>query len=191
MPQNIVEALRKASVDNLFRANGFTSCFNVWSAKINEYTPSKTPRQILDIGDKLSEIFSLTKTEGRSQSDVSGGGSAWESFVCWYLNLSLIGRRTVVIKHHRDLIPTPVSEAITVNYNNFVSNTESDLIAITFPDRQEYHIPKEDVSILDENGLLVLNVVKGKTNMKPLLNALAHRDFSDLESKRQPRLHLT
>lgn len=181
MATNIVELLREGSINNLFKAAGFSSCFNTWKIRINDLTPAKTPRQMIDLGDHLSDIFALTKSGGRSQSEVSGGGSAWEALVCWYLNACLIGRRTVVIKHHKDLIPAPVSEAITVNYNNFVSNTESDLIAITFPDKAEYSMDLNAINILDENGVTV-SLQKGrKYNLNGVMDALCHRDFSELE----------
>ncbi|MCT4606215.1 MAG: hypothetical protein N4A64_08960 [Marinisporobacter sp.] len=181
MHQNIIECLREASINNLFKANGFSSCFTTWKPQINTYIPNRTSRQVLDIGDKLSDIFSLTRTSGRSQSAISGGGAAWEALTCWYLNLCLIGRRTVVIKHNKQLIPTPISEAITVNYNNFVSNTESDLVAITFPDKPEYNMDKNAINIRDDNGTLVPTTLRNKFNLNALLNALSHRDFSDLE----------
>lgn len=182
MSQNIIEALREAAIDNLFKTSGFSNCFPIWKTQIHTLTPLQTPRQIIDLGDNLSNIFALTKTAGRSQSEVSGGGAAWEALVCWYLNLCLIGRRTVVIKHHKNLIPSPISNAITVNYHNFVSNTESDLIAITFPDKTEYTSDKNAISVLDENGLAVpVETAKRQYNLIPIMNALSHRDFTDLE----------
>ncbi|MDO4271043.1 MAG: hypothetical protein Q4C72_08995 [Eubacteriales bacterium] len=184
MGQNIVEALREAAVGQLFGARVFSGCFPSWKDEIDRLAPSKTPRQIMDLGDRLSEIFRTTGTAGRGQGDVSGGGAAWESIVCWYLNLCPVGRRTVVIKHHKNLIPSPVSDAITVNYHNFVSNTESDLIAITFPDKPEYRADRETVSVYDENGLPVPLYTGGRLpryNLAGVMNALCHRDFSDLE----------
>lgn len=181
MPNNIVELLREQSIENLFKANGFNTCFGTWKAEINRLTPAKTPRQIVNLGDNLSNIFALTKSAGRSQSDVSGGGAAWEALVCWYLNLCLIGRRTVVIKHHKSLIPQPISDAITVNYNNFVSNTESDLIAITFPDKTDYSKEIDKIDILDEDGIKVPLSKKKAYNLTGVLNALCHRDFTDIE----------
>jgi hypothetical protein len=178
---NIIETLREASIIELFKLKSFSSCFTVWARKIETLASSRTPRQIMDLGDSLSEIFSLTKNEGRSQSDVSGGGSAWEALICWYLNLCLIGRRTVVIKHKKDLIPAPVSDAITVNYSNFVSNTESDLIAITFPDELEYNINRNNIVVFDANNIPVSIAIGKHYNRKPILDALCHRDFSKLE----------
>ncbi len=181
MSQNVIEHLRELSVNQLFKTNSFSSCWNTWKPVINSVSMSRTPRQILDIGDHLSEIFATTKTSERSQSAVSGGGATWESLVCWYLNLCLIGRRTIVIKHNKQLVPTPVSDAITVNYNNFISNTESDLIAITFPNKVEYNMNKDDINIVDENGIPIPTIKGRKYNSNGILNGLSHRDFSELE----------
>lgn len=181
MKQNIVECLREASINQLFRTSGFSNSWTTWKPAIENIAVSKTPNQILNLGDNLSDIFATTRTEGRSQSDVSGGGASWEALVCWYLNLCSISRNTVIIKHHKDLIPDPISDAITVNYSNFVSNTESDLIAITFPNKSDYTIDKESISILDTDGKEVPTVIRRKYNMKNILNALSHRDFAELE----------
>lgn len=179
---NIIETLREASVATLFQSKGFSGCFSTWANQMRVLSPARTPKQIMDLGDHLSDIFALTKTEGRSQSEVSGGGAAWESLICWYLNLCLIGRRTVVIKHSKKLIPSPISDAITINYNNFVSNTESDLVAITFPDRQDYVIDRDSISIADECNLFVPVTLGKKYNREGILDALCYRDFNDLET---------
>lgn len=184
MSQNIIEYLREASIDNLFSTNGFISAWPTWQAKINSLAPAKTQHQLLDLGDHLREIFYTTNNSSlRTQSDVSGGGANWEALVCWYLNLCLIGRRTVVIKHSKKLLPDPISNAITVNYGSFISNTESDLIAITFPDKQHYNIDKDKISINDTDGNIVPTYKKRskKYNLLPILNALVADDFKDVE----------
>lgn len=181
MSQNIIEHLREQSINKLFSANGFKTNWDTWQTKILELIPSKTPRQIFNLGDSLSEIFYSTRTAGRTQSAVSGGGASWESLICWYLNLCLIGRRTVVIKHNKSLIPNPISDAITVNYGNFVSNTESDLVAITFPDRNEYTIDKNLININDADNNRVETTVRNRYNLIKVLDALTHRDFTDIE----------
>lgn len=182
---NIIEELRKQSVVELFGLRSFNSTWATWKNGILSFAPALTSTQVLNIGDHLSEVFQSTNTAGRSQSSVSGGGAAWEALVCWYLNLCLIGRRTVVIKHKKELIPEPVRDAITVNYNNFVSNTESDLVAITFPDRAEYINPIESLTdVRDTDGNIVsprVGTRNPKANVKGLLDALSSRDFNDIE----------
>lgn len=180
--QNIVEKLREEAVKRLFATNGFATAWPTWQSVISTKAPTPTPRQIINLGDHLREIFYSTNTSSaRTQSDVSGGGANWEALVCWYLNLCSIGRRTVVIKHHKALIPTPVSHSITVNYGNFVSNTESDLIAITFPDKPEYQIDKDSIIINDEDGQPVNLYTRNTYNLLNVLDALVARDFSEIE----------
>ena len=179
---NIVEELRRVSVTKLFATNTMTNCFPVWKTAIDGFAPTKTPALILGLGDHLSEIFRQTGTAGRGQGEVSSGGTAWESLVCWYLNLCLIGRRTVVIRHNRDLIPSPVSDAITVNYHNFASNTESDLIAITFPEKEDYCCDKHSIVVYDDHGSAIRTISRGGGyNLKKIMNALCERDFHELE----------
>ena len=183
MAQNIVEYARELSITQLFRANGFNTSWNTWRQVINtRYLCSPpTEHQVYALGDHLRDLFKTTGQAGRSQSDVSGGGASWEALVCWYLNLCLIGRRTFVIKHHNALIPDPVKNAITVNYGNFPSNTESDLIAITFPDKEDYSLDKDEINVNDVNGNAVATY-RGQTyQFLPILNALTARDFSDIE----------
>lgn len=181
MSQNIVEHIREESINNLFKTNSFKKSWTSWKQVINSNLTQNSPRQIIDLGDKLSNIFTTTSPGIRDNSSVSGGGAAWESLICWYLNLCLIGRRTVVIKHSKKLIPDPISDAITVKYNTFPSNTESDLIAITFPDKSDYIDDKNLIHIRDFDGNAIpLNKSK-KFNYKEIINALTNRDFSDLE----------
>jgi hypothetical protein len=184
MNQNIIEYARKLSVSKLFDINGFSSAWKTWKYKINtDVFNSTTPNehQIYSIGDNLRNIFKTTGQAGRSQSEVAGGGANWEALVCWYLNLCLVGRRTFVIKHNRDLIPEPVNKAITVNYGNFRSNTESDLIAITFPNKLEYSIDKDNININDINGNPIARYSGRTYQFLPILNALVSRDFEDIE----------
>lgn len=184
MNQTILEHLREAAISQLFSTKGFTTAWPTWKSKINKLAPVPTQHQILALGDHLKDIFYSTNTSTeRSQSDVSRGGSNWESLVCWYLNLCLIGRQTVVIKHSKKLLPQPISDAITVNYNNFISNTESDLIAITFPDKEHYKIDKDKIAIKDTDGNIV-PTYKGRSkkyNLLAMLNALCDKDFKEIE----------
>lgn len=185
MSQNIIEYARELSVNQLFNAGGFNSTWNKWKIEISKRInyPHTNQHKIFNLGDQLRDIFRTTGQSGRSQSDVSGGGASWESLVCWYLNLCTVNRRTFIIKHNRNLIPDAIYKAITVNYGNFRSNTESDLIAITFPDKPEYNINKFDITVLDSNNIPVMTS-KNRTNtfnFLPVLNALVERDFSEIE----------
>ncbi|MGN7375282.1 hypothetical protein ACTHPZ_14100 [Bacillus halotolerans] len=184
MEQNIVEYLREEAVNDLFKMETFRRSWQVWKDVIQNHLTPLNASNVIDLGDKLSAVFRLTGVPGRSQSDISGAGNAWEALVCWYLNICLIGTRTVVVKQKKNLIPTPVSDALTVSYGTFPSGTESDLIAITFPDKSDYtELDKLSISIRDNSGNVVPAVKqRGRVyNYKPIINALLERDFSSCE----------
>jgi hypothetical protein len=132
---NAVEQLRKVVVTELLSLGTMKKVWPIWKPHFQKITNGKSPsaKELQVIGNELYNIFKTTSS-GRDQSDVSGGGAAWEALICWYLNLCLLGSNTVVIKSKKANIPPSISHAISVNYGNFASNTESDLLAITFPD---------------------------------------------------------
>ncbi len=183
MGQNIVEYIREEAVNDLFNLNTFDYCWPVWRAEIIRFVGAFTPINIINLGDKLSDIFRSTGEKGRTQSEVSGGGTVWEALVCWYMNLCLLESQTVIIKHKKHLIPEPVTEAITVKYATFPSNTESDLIAITFPDKAEYTtMDKNDIAVRDNQGNAIPTIIRNnKFNYSPIINKLMERDFNDCE----------
>lgn len=146
---NIVEYGRKLSIESLFNTNVFSNSFNFWKNRIQNILKNNSPRNYLDLGESLSDIFKSTSPDIRSQSSVSGAGSSWEALICWYLNLVLMGQNTIVMKQNKKLIPSIISDAISVNYGSFISNTEADLIAITFPKKREFEI---DISSYDREG---------------------------------------
>lgn len=127
-----IEAYRKKVLDGLFKMGTFKKAWGTWQTQIlNGVSPEGL--DLIDLGNRLSSIFSSTGQEGRGQAELSGGGAAWEALVCWYLNIALVGTQTVVIKQKKELIPDVISDALTVMYGNYPSNTEADLVAITLP----------------------------------------------------------
>ena len=123
---------------------------------------------ILDLGDHLSDIFRSTAIDGRTQGGLSVAGTRWEALVCWYCNLCLLGSRTVVIKMNRNLIPDPILDSLAVIHDNTQTNSESDLVAITFPAFDQYRI--------DRN-----NELQDLRELKIELNTLTERNFRDYE----------
>lgn len=132
---NAIEQLRREVVTDLHKLSTLKKVWPTWLDSIQDTFQHQPPtnKTIRSLGNSLYDIFSGTSDGSRSQNEVAGGGAAWESLVCWYLNLCLIGSRTVVIKAKKAHIPESIFHAISVNYGNFKSNTESDLLAITFP----------------------------------------------------------
>lgn len=134
MALSVVEDLRTQAILRLKRMKVFAACWPIWQneivARTDNYSDAKA---IFDLGGQLRDIFFQTSSGERGQGDVSGGGAAWEGFVCWYLNLVLTGTRAVVIKQSKSLLPRCISDAMAVNYKNRATNTESDLSGIIFP----------------------------------------------------------
>lgn len=179
---NIVEYTRQRAINNIFEMSSFNNAWLIWKHEIDSLIgPSPTPEKILALGDHLSDIFKKTGSSGRGQSTLSSGGAAWEGLVCWYLNLCLIGTRSVVIKQNKQLIPSPLQDAFTVMYGGaHPSNTESDLVGITFPDKPDYTNKYTMISMCNN---LALNIRNNQiTNYKEVINCLCDKDFSDFES---------
>lgn len=179
MPNSIPDYFRKLSVESLFSTKTIQNCWPTWKSKINEILGEDfNETNLIDLGDNLSEIFQSTGGDGRGQSEVSAGGTAWESLVCWYINLCTIGSRTVAIRK-MSLVPKPIQDAITVNYGNFACNTESDITVITFPNLADY---RSDINLLNvvDNGKLISAFVRERFNTE-ISNYLCARDFDAVE----------
>lgn len=140
------------SFENTIGIKSFSKNWKVWKKSIDLILPNEiTPDGLINLGDNLRQIFFSTNTSKRDQGELSGGGAAWEALVCWYLNLCLCNSRTVVVKFKKSLVPDVVRDALAVSYSNFKTNTESDLVAITFP--------PEVVNLAGEYSLKKLNEV--------------------------------
>ena len=175
----IPEYFRKISIESLFTTNTMNNCWPIWKESIDKILGEDfNETDIINLGDNLSDIFKSTGGEGRGQSQVSAGGTAWESLVCWYINLCTIGSRTVAIRK-MSLVPKPIQDAITVNYGNFACNTESDITVITFPDVIEYNTNIEELTV-QNNGIDIANYIRNRFNIE-ISNYLCARDFDSFE----------
>ncbi len=176
MYNSIPDHFRKLSVESLFETNTIKSCWNIWQPRIKELLGNNpTENEILNLGDHLSEIFKLTGGGGRDQGALSAGGTAWESLVCWYINLCTVGSRIVALKK-MSLVPKAIQDAITVNYGNFACNTESDITIIIFPNSPEYNTNINELVIKDNNSIQIPNYKRNKFNPE-VSNFLAEKDF--------------
>lgn len=167
-------------MESLFDTATFTRSWSIWNPYIKKILgESYTERDLINLGDRLSDVFRTTSIGGRSQGELSGGGNAWESLVCWYINLCTIGSRVVAIKK-MSLVPKPIRDAITVNYGNFACNTESDITVIVFPDLDEYNNEVTDFSVSNDSDTIIPFELKGKFNVA-ISDYLCQRDFSNYE----------
>jgi hypothetical protein len=176
MYNNIPEILRKQSIESLFKANTFNNSWSIWRTKVNQILGSRyDDNKLINLGDSLSEIFQTTGNKTRSQSSLSGGGVAWESLVCWYINLCCVGSRIVAIKK-MSLVPKPIQQSITVNYGNFACNTESDITIIVFPNLSEYKDDVNKLTLNDNLGNPIPVSIRGNYNPK-ISDVLIEKDF--------------
>ena len=138
----LIEIYRKEIIKYLFEIKSFSQSWeNSWKKEMLTLLNNEELNEVnfFKLGENLRRIFLLTSSGDRGQGEVSSAGTGWESLLAWYLNLGLIGTRTIVIKPKKKFNFDTIQKTITVNYGNFISNSESDLIAVTFP-------PKKDIA---------------------------------------------
>lgn len=175
MADNIINVMRKLSISKDLKLKTISKSFPIWKNKMMQIIGNQiTVDSLLELGDHLGDVFKSTSKSGRSQGTVSGGGTAWEALLCWYCNLRLLGGRTVVLRWRQDMVPKPIFDALTVMYGTFASSSESDLIAITFPKRDEYLQP--DATILKPDGITI-----SEKKLKERLDQLAALHYNEYE----------
>lgn len=181
MTHNLIELFRERSVKSCFSLSAFVNGWGTWKSEIqNQIGTNLTANKIINLGDSLSTIFTKTGGGNRSQSDVSGGGYGWEGLICWYLNLCLVGSRGVAFRKVSEL-PLPLRNAISVNYGNFRSNTEADIIVIIFPNIPEFTDDKNNIILRDSSGIIIPNYVRKNYNHKSIADRLTEEHFDRFE----------
>jgi hypothetical protein len=170
----VIGELRRLVVTDLLQLASVKTNWPVWQSVWRPLIEPLNARTILDLGDHLSEIFLSTRgAGGREQADLSGGGAAWEALICWYANLCLVGTTSVVIKKNSQ-VPKCVRDALTVTYSNNATNSEADLVAITFPNEEPWLtagtmgskalLARIEELAQDEFPKLAVSVIQCKTN---------------------------
>jgi len=166
---SLIDNLREISVSHILKTGSVQKAWKVWKSNIKKSigNPS-TATSVLNLGDNLKMVFASTTKSGRSQSTVKRAGVSWEGLVALYLNLCLLGSRTVIVSMNKMMVPEPIRDSLTVQYGSFPSNSESDLLAITFPKRKEY---TKDIQKKEESP----------KEMKKLMDTLADPHFAEFE----------
>lgn len=173
MTRTIPDLYRQQSIEDLFKTDTMKSCWPVWKPEIQRLLGSSySAGQVLNLGDHLSDIFKSTGGAGRGQGELSAGGTAWESLVCWYINLCTVGSRIVAVKK-MSLVPQAIRDALTVNYGNLGCEAESDITILVFPDQFDYN---NDVGAIAPTPL----TSSGHLSLE-VLDALASKDFAQFE----------
>ena len=176
MYNTIPDQLKRIAIENVFNTPTFIECWKTWRPEILRLLGTNYDEdKILNLGNHLSAIFKSTGGGGRGQGELSSSGTAWESLVCWYINLCTAGSRTVAFRM-MSLVPTAFRDAITVNYANFACNTESDITIITFPNLPDYNVDCSTLNLNGLNGIPIPVLKRGRFN-SDLTDFLAARDF--------------
>jgi hypothetical protein len=134
---NLIEYLRRQVVGDLFKTASFSKAWNQsWKTEVNNLLTSVNARDLIDLGDNLSDIFLSTRggqNVNRGQDTVGIAGASWECLITWYLNICTVGTRVLAVKKTSQL-PVPLKSSIQVNYSNSQTHSESDIVVIVFPD---------------------------------------------------------
>ena len=180
MYNTIPDQLRKLALENVFSTPTFRACWQIWEPEIKRILGTNyTENDIINLGDHLSDIFRSTGGNGRGQGELSSSGIAWESLVCWYINVCSVGSRIVAMRK-MSIVPKAIQDAITVNYGNFACNTESDITIIVFPNLPDYNTDIAQLNILNHLGVQIPIIKRNKFNFE-ITNFLAERDFNLFE----------
>lgn len=195
--QSMIEELRQKAVEDVLSLGSMRTGWDGRRRLLLQMAGNPPEGQrVLDIGDRLSEVFEMSTITGRTQGDLSRAGVAWEGLVCWYCNLCLIGTRAVVVKVKKSVVPEPLRKAVSVQISNTQTASEADLMAITFPDRLEYtqapeapqgslkgRLDKLAEKHFDEYGLCIIQCKTNWNDMAqvPMLWDMIYRaaDFKD------------
>lgn len=113
------------------------SCMRRHIGDYTSMTSKEHAEKIFLLGEHLRDVFYSTKdnsSSGRTQDELSSGGYLWERLVTYYLNYCLANTRTVVF------LGTSPFDAIktAITFNDMDSSSEVDLLAITFPETDDF-----------------------------------------------------
>ncbi len=184
---NIIEYYREQIVSDLFKTNSFNNAWTTsWKTEVNSLLSTRNPRNLIDLGDHLSNIFLGTRSgsnANRSQSTLAAAGSSWECLITWYINLCTVGTRVIAVKKTSQL-PTALKDAVQVNYSNSQTNSESDIVVVVFPDRPEFTDTITNNNFLS-NSNIGIDPYRGtrlvKSRMKSIVDILSANYFNQFE----------
>ncbi len=126
----LIEQIRREVIEGLFNTS-FGVNWDIRSKYLGgllKATPKK--KEVILLGSHLSPAFKLSGSQNRTQGGVSSAGVVWESLVVWYLNLCLLGTKSVVIRG-APLCPSPVGDALSVCFENTILRSEPDVLLLS------------------------------------------------------------
>lgn len=181
-----IEDFRGKVLRDLFATKTMESAWPIWSPRLNELTDGfANAEKVFNLGDSLSSVFALTAEAGRGQGVLSSAGHAWEGLVTLYLNMIFSGTNAIAMKQKKNLVPRCFLDATSINYFNDPTNTESDVVVITFPQGFLFDAAGESVESLSHKisprlAQFELGIIQCKTNWNdnsqiPMLWDLVYR----------------
>lgn len=166
---NSLDLFRLKMLSQMSKIASFRNSWPIFKPTVDALCNPAAPtaRSIFELGNNLSSIFQSNAVGGRSQSSLSGEGTAWECLVVWYLNLIFWGTDVIAVKPNKKFIPTIVLDSLSVSISNHSTNSESDIIIFSVPNMDT----RSELKLKDINDLISasvlstdLAVVQCKTN---------------------------
>ena len=167
----------------------FRDSWSIWHPLIEEnILHQNSGRLLFDLGDSLSQIFRSNVRSGRDQGILSGGGTAWECLIVWYLNLVFWETPVIAVRYSINFVPSVISNCVTVTISNHATNTESDIVIFSVPDLGDFsgtNVDDLDLHIKARLSLVDFVVLQCKTNWNdnsqvPMLWDLVYNSEVDL-----------
>jgi hypothetical protein len=163
-----IDEFRVRVLSKAASVQSFAKSWQIWKPKIDAHlSDGASGQSVFDFGNYLSDVFLSNQVGGRGQSELSGGGTAWECLVEWYLNFVFWGTPIIAARRNKNHIPTVLLNALSVTISNNSTNSESDIIVFSVPNTGGLR----SVSLDDVNELISsntrhadLSVVQCKTN---------------------------
>jgi len=127
---SLIEQIREHAVQDLLGIKAFKNGWEDRKAFFEKRlgSPGSVTRQdVIQLGEVLSEAFSLKGSKDRSQGGVSSAGAVWEALVVWYVNLCLAGTHAVCVRGAKHA-PSPVKDSLTILHESTILRSEPDVI---------------------------------------------------------------
>ena len=116
-----VNNYRKKCLAHSSKVKSFRNSWDIWKTEFHFHMSIQpTAQEILNLGRCLSNVFRSNSTSQRTQSNLSGGGVAWECLVEWYLNLILWNTPFVAVRNSKKFVPQVIRDALLVTSNSKV-----------------------------------------------------------------------
>ncbi len=166
MKMEALNNYKRLYINELAKVPSFNKVWPFWKEKINLYIPTIKGEYLFNLGDNLRDIFLSTSEHKREQKDLSGGGSAWECLVTWYLNLIFWDTPVIAMKQNKKFIPQVIYDCTTVTIANNSTNTESDIVLFTVPNAESFlgtTSSELNEFIKDNLSKIDLNIIQCKT----------------------------